>query len=53
MFFFSLFRVCSGGSYGNVLWNRRVPAEQLEHPGWPAGVCVPGGHPGVRRISRR
>lgn len=43
---------CAGGSYGPILWTPCVPAEQLEHLGWTAGVCVPCGHPGLRCISR-
>lgn len=43
---------CAGGRYGPILWTPCVPAEQLEHPGRTLGVCVAGGHPGLRCISR-
>lgn len=50
--FYWLSRFCAGGSYGPILWTPCVPAEQLEHLGWAAGVCVACGHPGLRCVSR-
>lgn len=44
---------CAGGCYGLLLRPPRLPAEQLERLGWAAGLCVAGGHPGLRCISGR
>lgn len=43
----------AGGGHGPLLRPPRLPAEQLERPGRAAGVCLAGGHPGLRCISGR